>query len=187
MKACLRFVILSLKFPQSPCLRHTMAESILACSACLRRAIQLVPRQNAVLERRLVQQALLARPTFQARRLFASDASGSTTEPVVPRPTEAPKTLEVAEVDKVAEELEAKKRAQLRRNVTKQLKYNDDPWKIGQVVERLLKKDQYAEALMTTQEASKNHQAVVSWNHLIGYMLEQQQLKAAVKLYNDVS
>ncbi|KAM5345525.1 hypothetical protein ACJ41O_011386 [Fusarium nematophilum] len=79
-----------------------------------------------------------------------------------------------------------KAKLKLQRGVKKQLEYMDDPWKIGQYVEQALAKDRYDEALLLTQTASKNLQVVVSWNHLINYMLQKQQLRNAVKLYNDM-
>lgn len=63
----------------------------------------------------------------------------------------------------------------------------DDPWNIAQYVENALAKDRFDEALLLTKTAGKDLQVVVSWNHLINYLLGKQQLKNAIKLYNDVS
>jgi hypothetical protein len=82
---------------------------------------------------------------------------------------------------------EQRKRDKLQRAVKKQLTYLEDPWKIAQHVDLALAKDRYDEALLLTQRASKEHQVVVAWNHLISYQLEKQQLKKAIKLYNEVS
>lgn len=156
-----------------------MAEGILACSACLRRAMQLVPHQKGVLERRIVQQALNAGPAIAPRR-FVSTASTITT-----KIAGAPQT---PQVDDVEESSEAQKKARLKmeRAANKELQYADDPWKIEKLVHNALSKNRYEEALLITQTASKRHAVVVSWNHLINYKLEKQELKAAVKLYNDV-
>lgn len=178
--------ILTLSFEISnKTLRHlphprAMAESILACSACLRRAIQLLPHQKAVLERRTVHNALLARPFIQGPRRFASAA-----KPAAALTTNDNDSNPTAEVDSA--EYQKKLREKRVRAVNKELEYADDPWKIGQLVESSLKKDRYEEALLMTQKASKDHQVVVSWNHLISYKLEKQELRAAIKLYNDVS
>lgn len=74
----------------------------------------------------------------------------------------------------------------LRRTVKKHLSHSDDPFVIAQHVETILRKDMYDEALLLTQQASKDKNVVVAWNHLIGYQLEKQRLKNAMKLYNDV-
>lgn len=105
-----------------------------------------------------------------------------TTAPAAAKDNELnpPTALEITESQK-------KLRGKLVRAVNKELEFADDPWKIGQLVENSLKKGRYDEALLMTQTASKNHQVVVSWNHLINYKFEKQELKAAIKLYNDVS
>ncbi|RDA87487.1 hypothetical protein CP532_1606 [Ophiocordyceps camponoti-leonardi (nom. inval.)] len=74
----------------------------------------------------------------------------------------------------------------LRRVVNKHLTYMDDPWKIGKYVEATLAKDRFEEALLLTQTVSKDHDVVVSWNHLIGYQMQKQQLTKAIKLFNDM-
>jgi hydroxylamine reductase (hybrid-cluster protein) len=70
--------------------------------------------------------------------------------------------------------------------VRKHLEHLDDPFKIAQHVEQTLRKDRYEEALLLTQTVSKDKQCTVSWNHLIGYLLEKQRLHGAIKLFNEV-
>lgn len=82
---------------------------------------------------------------------------------------------------------EKKEQDRMMRNVKKEMIHLDDPWKLAQNVEQKLAKDRFDEALLMTQMASKTQQVVVSWNHLINYQLENQQLKKGIKLYNDVS
>ncbi|KAF4460176.1 Pentatricopeptide repeat-containing [Fusarium albosuccineum] len=159
-----------------------MAERILTCGACLRRALQLVPQQRPSLESAAL---LQARSLRQASRAFASTIateSSPATSPV--KNTDTPSSLDAEPMDETV----AGKKAQLKlqRAVKKQLQYMDDPWKIGQYVEQALARDRYDEALLLTQTASRSHQVVVSWNHLINYTLEKQQLHKAVKLYNDM-
>ena len=98
---------------------------------------------------------------------------------------DAPRSLQVDPED--ATVTEKKEKAKLQRAVNKQLTYIDDPWKIAQHIEQTLAKDRFDEALLLTQKASKDRQVVVAWNHLIGYQLEKQQLKTAIRLYNEVS
>ncbi len=70
--------------------------------------------------------------------------------------------------------------------VRRRLKFLKDPYSIGQAVEETLNKNNYEEALSLTRLASKDHQVVVSWNHLIGHLMRNDKLSAAVKLYNEV-
>lgn len=82
---------------------------------------------------------------------------------------------------------ELNKELKLQRAVRKQLdSLDDDPWKIGQHVENQLARDLFDEALLLTQKVSKDVQVAVAWNHLIGYQLEKQQLRRALKLFNEV-
>ena len=153
-----------------------MTGGLLSCRACLLRTIQQTANLSAV-----------ETPIFRAfapvsqqnrARTFAT-ASAATSQPV-----DAPRGLQVRNDDSPA--AEKKKREQLQRAVKKQLSYMEDPYKIAQHVEQTLAKGQFDEAVLLTQRASKDRQVVVAWNHLIGYQLEKQQLKKAIKLYNDV-
>jgi hypothetical protein len=110
----------------------------------------------------------------------------TTTSLATAAPIEAPRTLQMPNEDQQSVG-EQRKRDKLQRAVKKQLTYLEDPWKIAQHVDLALAKDRYDEALLLTQRASKEHQVVVAWNHLISYQLEKQQLKKAIKLYNEVS
>ena len=151
-----------------------MAGSSLGCVACLRRALQVAARASPVAN------ATALRSTvplgIQGRRY----ATSATAEPV-----DAPRSLQLEPEDATASE--KREKAKLQRAVKKHLTYMDDPWKIAQHIEQTLAKDRFDEALLLTQKASKDRQVVVAWNHLIGYQLEKQQLKTAIKLYNEVS
>lgn len=73
------------------------------------------------------------------------------------------------------------------RAVKKELRYTTDPYHIAADVAKKLAENDYEKALMLTQEASKNHQVVVSWNYLIAHLLAAKKMQGAIKLYNDVS
>ncbi|KAF4971237.1 hypothetical protein FZEAL_9896, partial [Fusarium zealandicum] len=113
-----------------------------------------------------------------------ANANANATVAAISKSKDTPRNLYAKPLD----ETEAAKRAKekLQRAVKKQLEYMDDPWKIGKYVEKALAKDRYDEALLLTQMASRDQQLVVSWNHLINYMLEKQQLRQALKLHNDM-
>ncbi|KAK7398338.1 hypothetical protein QQX98_012293 [Neonectria punicea] len=173
-----------------------MAESILSCGASLRRAIQQVPLHRAVLERTAL---LQTRSLQQTQPRFSSTTSSvdntPASNPSVVSPSqvtasikaEAPQSLDADAVDPEEPTVAAKRaKEKLERAVKKNLPYLDDPWKLGQYVNDALAKDRYDEALLLTQKASNKDQVVVSWNHLINYLLEKQQLRNAVKLYNEM-
>lgn len=73
--------------------------------------------------------------------------------------------------------------------MSKELKHlSEDPWNVQAWVERALKRDSFDEALAIVQKRSyKETQLTVAWNHLIDYCLKNQQLRKALKVFNDVS
>lgn len=123
---------------------------------------------------------------MQWTRYYSESAATSTASSTTATATPSPDKINAGNADSVDEDA-FKKAAKLRRTVKKHLSNSSDPYIIAQHVETILKKDQYDEALLLTQQASKDQNVVVAWNHLIGYQLEKQRLKAAMKLYNDVS
>lgn len=146
-----------------------MAGSFLSCRACLLRTIRAATEATSI---------RAAAPLGQRNRGFATLQSDTTGH------VDAPRTLDVQNADPTV--AEKKQRDRLQRAVKKHLDHMEDPWKIAQHVDQTLAKDRFEEALLLTQRASKDGQVVVAWNHLIGYLLEKQQLKKAVKLFNEV-
>lgn len=147
-----------------------MAHSTLGCGACLRRAFQVASDRGVC----------IARPPLQhLTRRFATEATAAAVD--------APRSLET---DATSSSIQNKKSKQkLEKAVSQQLKHlSDDPWAIGQYVTKALSRDAFDEALLVVQKASsREKQVVVAWNHLIDYQLDKQQVKRALKLYNDVS
>ncbi len=153
-----------------------MPGSFLSCAACLRRTLQ-----TASLETPALRPVLLPlRPAGRTRSYGTSSSPAAAPT----KPVDAPQSLRTDPED--ATVAQKKDRARLQRAVNKHLEHIEDPWKIAQHVEQTLAKDRFDEALLLTQQASKDRQVVVAWNHLISYLLGKQQLKKAVKLYNDV-
>lgn len=70
--------------------------------------------------------------------------------------------------------------------VRKHLTYLKDPVKIAEHVRRTLDKGRFDEAYALTKRASAGTKVVVCWNHLIEYRFREQQLRGAIKLYNEV-
>ncbi|UKZ78217.1 hypothetical protein TrVFT333_005952 [Trichoderma virens FT-333] len=155
-----------------------MSQSLVGCAACLRRAVQASSRSRPLAEAASIWTASGVVPVLpQTSRHYASVAAPSTER------TDAPRSLVLEPVD--SEASKKKNFERLQRIVKKELQHMDDPWKIAQYVEKALAKDRFDEALLLTKTAGKEQQVVVAWNHLINYLLGKQQLKNAIKLYND--
>jgi hypothetical protein len=114
---------------------------------------------------------------MQRGRPFATAVS-----PVV---VDAPRSVDPKPADLAL--LSKKDQDRLRRSVDKQLSLMDDPYHIAQYVEQALQRNAFDEALLLVQKASKDKKVVVAWNHLIDHQLNNDKLKNAIKLYNDVS
>lgn len=147
-----------------------MAHSFIACTACLRRNVVGLRPSSAV--------ASAITATAIPSRQFAT-----TTRTVV----DAPKHLDAGAADLSTTEKKSKDR--LETVVHKHLKYmSDDPYAVGQYVEKALKRNAFDEALLLVQKSSRgSKQVVVAWNLLIDYQLNQQQTRRALKIFNEVS
>ncbi|OAQ99210.1 hypothetical protein LLEC1_04888 [Akanthomyces lecanii] len=133
-----------------------MSARVLGATACLRRVLPTA----IVRASRVIQPAV-----FVAGRRYAS---------VGPLVSEAePETSKT-------------NRKQSTKAVAKQLEYINDPWVLGKYIEDLLAKNKFDDALKTVELASKNLDTVVSWNHLIDYLLKQQQTKRAMTTFNSM-
>ncbi|EGX89164.1 pentatricopeptide repeat protein [Cordyceps militaris CM01] len=133
-----------------------MSARVLGAAACLRRVLPTTAARTI----RVIQPA-----GFVVGRRYASvDATTSEVEPVDARRSKKSST----------------------RAVVKQLEFISDPWVLGKYIEDLLAKDKFEDALKTVELASKNMDTVVSWNHLIDYLLKQQQIKRAMATYNNM-
>lgn len=75
----------------------------------------------------------------------------------------------------------------LEKKVRKELQYLPDPLKLADHVRGVLKKGDVEKALGLTRIASKDMECIVSWNHIIGHLLAEKQVNAALKIYNEVS
>ncbi|ENH73092.1 Pentatricopeptide repeat-containing protein C18H10.11c [Fusarium oxysporum f. sp. cubense race 1] len=167
-----------------------MADRLLHGGACLRRALQLAPRQR--LEIRPAS-AFQTRSFQHSQRMF-----NSTTTPTTEVTTTAQDASSIADaitkdapksLDAPADEAIWKKKETLKmeRAVNKELQYlNNDPWKVAEYVRRALEAKKFDEAHLLVQKGSKDMQLVVPWNLLLEYLLDQQQVKAAIKLFNEM-
>ncbi|KAH0127204.1 hypothetical protein KCU67_g17352, partial [Aureobasidium melanogenum] len=67
-----------------------------------------------------------------------------------------------------------------------ELQYLPDPLKLADHVRGVLKKGDVEKALGLTRIASKDMECIVSWNHIIGHLLSEKQVTAALKIYNEM-
>ncbi|KAH0290699.1 hypothetical protein KCU62_g3354, partial [Aureobasidium sp. EXF-3399] len=74
----------------------------------------------------------------------------------------------------------------LEKKVRKELQYLPDPLKLADHVRGVLKKGDVEKALGLTRIASKDMECIVSWNHIIGHLLAEKQVNAALKIYNEM-
>ncbi|KAF6814372.1 pentatricopeptide repeat containing protein [Colletotrichum sojae] len=151
---------------------------MLACAACLKRAIKPVVSAGSFPETpRALQHSLLLRR--QLPRFFSVNRTTT---------AQAKESKKEDFLSAKADDPSAKRSQQkLEWAVGKHLEHMSDPWKIAKHVEATLEKDRFDEALLLTKRASVGKQCVVAWNHLIDYEIrKQKRLGAAIKLYNDM-
>lgn len=143
------------------------------CRACCRRAL------NSTLVTHPTPSQLRLAP--QATKAFlSSDNRHLATAAVSTRKAAPPREEEGTSVSTTSRD------KAIRWKVKKHLEYLDNNYKIAEHVERTLERGDYDEALLLVREASRKGDVTVSWNHLIGYLMRNQRLHAAVKLYNEV-
>ncbi|KAI1358600.1 hypothetical protein F5Y08DRAFT_111125 [Xylaria arbuscula] len=155
------------------------------CSACLRRALNPVPRYR------------LPR-TPSARYHNLQSLRATTTAPPSTRKYSTAATQEriedrtspVTAQDFVDADHGENKAPRLGRSATwaarKELEYLRDPLHIANRVAAALKKDNFELASLITRQASKSTSVTVSWNHLIDFQLRNGRIRAALKLYNEM-
>ncbi|KAG5924257.1 hypothetical protein E4U61_001105 [Claviceps capensis] len=150
------------------------AARFLSCRACLSKTARVATysRSRLASTASRITTAHLGRPS---ERHYATTASATPEQGLgLPQPGRSP--------DSDAGHARKQENVKLRRAVKKQLEHLNDSWAVAQRVEETLLKDRFDEALLLTQEASRDGQMVVSWNHLIEYMFKKQQLSQAIKM-----
>lgn len=188
-------IILPLLFPIA--CSFTMAEKLIYGGVCLRRAIQLLPYQRSIARPELVPQPRCfhkSQRTSGSIKKVAPERRGrneeaiATTVSMKPAPRsnnrDTPRSLEDGGENSVSAE---KEKARIQWAANKELKYlGDDPWKFAQYVTQALKRGRFDEAYSVVEMGSRNLQLVVPWTFLMDYMLQQQELTKAIKIFNGV-
>ncbi|QPC78764.1 hypothetical protein HYE68_009516 [Fusarium pseudograminearum] len=173
-----------------------MADKLIYGGACLRRALQFLPRQRLAIRPVLESQY---RSFHKSQRTFDSTAvkparatptAGTTTTTVsktrAPKQfnKDTPRSLEDGVENSVSAE---KEKLKMERAAKEEMKYlGDDPWKFSQYVRQALEKGRFEEAHYVVQTGSRKLQLVVPWTLLMDYMLQQQQLTKAIRIFNDM-
>ncbi|TQS37315.1 hypothetical protein Golomagni_02215 [Golovinomyces magnicellulatus] len=62
----------------------------------------------------------------------------------------------------------------------------NDPLKLADYIRRVLNKGNFELALTTVREASRKIQCVVSWNHLIDWLMSKGKMRAAFKIFQEM-
>ncbi|RKF61255.1 Pentatricopeptide repeat-containing protein 2, mitochondrial [Golovinomyces cichoracearum] len=62
----------------------------------------------------------------------------------------------------------------------------NDPLKLADYIRRILNKGNFEVALKTVRDASRTTQCVVSWNHLIDWLMSKGKMRAAFKIYQEM-
>lgn len=75
---------------------------------------------------------------------------------------------------------------QLERAVKKELVYLSDPLKHAHHVRQTLRSNEYDKAVALCRIASRDMQVIVSWNHMIDWLLVRSEVKLALKTYNEM-
>ncbi|KAM0501469.1 hypothetical protein ACHAP8_004457 [Fusarium lateritium] len=97
---------------------------------------------------------------------------------------DTPRSLEDGVENSVSTE---KEMLRVERVAKQELKYlADDPWKFSQYVRQALEKGKFEEAYCVVKMGSRTLSLVVPWTMLMDYMLQQQQLTKAIRIFNDM-
>lgn len=68
----------------------------------------------------------------------------------------------------------------------RELRHLQDPLELAEFVAKELQKDKVYEMKQLVIMASHSMECVVSWNHIINYLLTKSKVTDALKIYNDV-
>lgn len=67
-----------------------------------------------------------------------------------------------------------------------ELRWLGDPLKLSDHIDKLLRHQNWDKALALVRLAERGAAHTVSWNHLLNYQMKTGQVKAAIKLFNEV-
>lgn len=71
-------------------------------------------------------------------------------------------------------------------NRKRELRYLQDPLELAVFVRQQLKKGKIVEMKQLVVMASQSMDCIVSWNHIVDYLLANGKINEALKVYNDV-
>lgn len=79
-----------------------------------------------------------------------------------------------------------KKSKSLDKNVLIHVSLQNDPLKLANYIRRLLKNDRFHLAVQIVRNVSRSIQCIVSWNHLIDWLMSKGKMNAAFKIYHEM-
>ncbi|POS86405.1 hypothetical protein EPUL_000880 [Erysiphe pulchra] len=72
------------------------------------------------------------------------------------------------------------------KNLQIHVSLENDPLKLANYIRRLLKNDRFHLAVQIVRNISRSTQCVVSWNHLIDWLMSKGKMNAAFKIYHEM-
>ncbi|RKF63890.1 putative pentatricopeptide repeat protein [Erysiphe neolycopersici] len=72
------------------------------------------------------------------------------------------------------------------KNLNIHVSLENDPLKLANYIRRLLKNDRFHLAVQIVRNVSRSIQCVVSWNHLIDWLMSKGKMNAAFKIYHEM-
>lgn len=87
---------------------------------------------------------------------------------------------------KVREQLDQKVTPKQEKELSIELKWLRDPLKLAGHVRQTLRSNDLEKALALCRMASREGQYIVSWNHVIDWLMSRRDVKSAFKIYNEV-
>lgn len=158
-----------------------MARSVLACTACLRRALKAPLASGGFIEAASLSQRPHSRRSLSVQARTTEDEVAAVQNAI----KDAPQTL-ITTDEEGSSIIDKRNRAQSELYVKTKLKKIDDPWHIKQAVDNLINTNRFDTAVLLTEKASRTMETVASWNALIAHQMREQQIKDALKTFNNV-
>nr|POF13311.1 hypothetical protein CFP56_10458 [Quercus suber] len=148
------------------------------CVHCTTRAIRTIAKE-----------ASLARPRarFEQHRLLLTPQLGRRLHSqVATAPSQAPRNGVDALAYGAGQLGDDAAKAQYESAIKKELQWLQDPLKLADHVHYTLRCNQSAKALDLVRRASRTMNCVVSWNHIVDWLMKQEKSYDAIRVYNEM-
>ena len=161
---------------------YHLVNSMFQCRACVWRSIRAIAGENHKPHQILAGRALILTPHIRPIRRHASTAIS---------PKEPEELEEELVQGKQPEDLDdggqrTSSSAASERHLKLELKYLQDKVKLAEHVHYTLRCDKPEKALDLCRLASRQQDAVVSWNHVVNWYMQKGKVDDALKIYNEM-